>query len=133
MSEKRATWSITSAALAPRQRTMLAMNAPAVQPLPAPKRVASAAPPSSAARYGAHIGSFSTREGAERAWSIVDRRSAALGKSTDHAVYPVDLGPPKGTLYRLIAGPSASKADAQKLCDALKAEGAYCMVVSVKS
>ena len=83
--------------------------------------------------YAAHIGSYSTREGAERAWSVLDRKSAALGKATAHAVYPVDFGPPKGKLYRLVAGQSTSKAEVQKLCDALKAEGAYCLVLSVKS
>jgi hypothetical protein len=118
------------------QRTMLAMNAPIVQPpsLPKAKATATAASPSAGAdRYAAHIGSYSTREGAERAWSVLDRKSAALGKATAHAVYPVDFGPPKGTLYRLVAGQSASKAEVQKLCDALKAEGAYCLVLSVKS
>jgi hypothetical protein len=118
----------------PPQRTMLAMSTPVVSPPKAPKTVSVLAPPAGAGRlYGAHIGSFATRACAERAWTIYGRKSAALRKVSTHTVYAIDLGAPKGTLYRLVADPSASKADAQKLCDALKAEGAYCMVVPVKS
>ncbi len=114
------------------QRMMLAMNASAAKPAPAPKAIPASAP-AAERHYGAHIGSFATRDGAEHAWAVFGRKSATLRKTARHEVYPIDLGAPKGTLYRLVAGPSASKADVQKLCDALKAEGAYCMVVTVKS
>ena len=115
------------------QRTMLAMHPPTVVvPPAAPKAEPAATRPAASERYGAHIGSFSTRDGAERAWPIYDRKSAALGKTTSHAVHAIDLGSPKGIMYRLLAGP-ASKAEARKLCDALKAEGAYCHVVPFKS
>lgn len=114
------------------QRTMLAMHPPTVAVPPPPKAELVSKPPAAPERYGAHIGSFSTRDGAVRAWPIYDRKSAALGKTTRHTVYAIDLGSPKGIMYRLVAGPT-SKSEAAKLCGALKAEGAYCRVVPFKS
>ena len=128
------------------QRTMLAFHAPEIKiptlstssaPTAAPVAVASAAGKEggavAAVRYGAHIGSFATRKGAERAWTVFGRKSETLRKTAAFAVVPIDLGAPKGVMYRLLAGPTQSKADARHLCEALKAEGGYCRVVSVKS
>jgi len=142
----------------PAQRTMLALHAPVLKvpslrkvpvvegprvklpsaPAPTPASAPAAAndenaPAVKGVRYGAHIGSFSTSQGAERAWAVLDKKYEAIKESDEFAVVPVDLGEPKGVLYRLIAGPTPMKADARRLCEALRAEGSYCRVLRVKS
>ncbi|MGD8810388.1 MAG: SPOR domain-containing protein [Gammaproteobacteria bacterium] len=117
------------------ERTMLAFHAPKIKvpSLRTPTTVTATVPAEPKPRYGAHVGSFSSREGAERAWGILGKKSETLRKTADFAVVPVDLGAPKGVMYRLLAGPTASKADANRLCEALKAESGYCRVLSFKS
>ena len=131
------------------ERTMLALHAPVVTPPPAPEptpaptkrkstaHAAHGAPQKVALTigtryYGAHIGSFKSRESAERGWKIYAKQLPAIHKTARHAVYEIDLGPPKGLMYRLVAEPSTSKADVEKLCTAVKAEGGYCRVVAFK-
>jgi hypothetical protein len=113
------------------QRTMLALHAP--KPAPAPVVVVVPPPPAPVTQYGAHIGSFKSREAAERAWPILGRESTAIKGVTRHAVYSIDLGAPKGMMYRLVASPSPTKAEAAKVCAAIKADGAYCRVVAYES
>ena len=117
------------------ERTMLALHAPVVTPPPAAKSAPHPAPQKAAMGaatryYGAHIGSFNSRESAERGWKIYRKQLPAVRDTAQHAVYTIDLGPPKGLIYRLVAGPSTSKADPAKICAAVKAEGGYCRVVS---
>ena len=124
----------------PAQRTMLALYAPHLiprveAPSPAPK-VTKPAPVKVAAKpgaFGAHIGSFGTSQGAERAWSVFGKKYETLKGSGDFKVVPVDLGAPKGVMYRLIASPGKSRADVRRVCEAVKSEGGYCRVISVKS
>jgi SPOR domain len=121
------------------QRTMLAFHAPTLKipvltaPSPVPVTAALPSKHDEAPRYGAHIGSFSTQKGAERAWTLLGKKLEAVGKTAEHTVIKVDLGAPKGVMYRLLAGPSASKADVARLCETIKAEGNYCRVVSFRS
>jgi len=126
------------------QRTMLAFYMPTLTPPAAPSKTPPAPKPSKPAaikvtapaagpRFGVHIGSFATSQGAERAWTVYSRKFEALKASDEFKVVPVDLGPPKGVLYRLIAGPAANKSDARRLCDAIKGEGGYCLVLPIKS
>jgi hypothetical protein len=114
------------------QRTMLALHAPKPTPAPAPAPMV-AAPPAPVTQYGAHVGSFKSREAAERAWPILGRQSAVIKGAARHAVYSIDLGGSKGMMYRLVAGPSPTKAEAVKVCEAIKADGAYCRVVAYES
>lgn len=127
----------------PAQQTILALYTPKLTPPAAPKPTA-AGPRASAVpalapagkkerRYGAHIGSFGTSQGAERAWKVLGQKYEILMESDEFIVVPIDLGAPKGVLYRLIAGPGASRGDARRLCDAVKGEGGYCRVISLKS
>jgi hypothetical protein len=122
------------------ERTMLAFHAPKIKvpKLQAPTVVSATVPakPKPAAtgrRYGAHIGSFSTRKGAERAWTILGKKSETLRNAGDYTIVEVDLGAPKGVMYRLLAAPSASKADVRQLCSAVKADIGYCRVLSFRS
>jgi hypothetical protein len=119
------------------KRTMLAFHAPEIKvpKLRAPTVVSATVPakPKPEKRYGAHIGSFSSREGAERAWIILGKKSETLRQKGDFTIVEVDLGEPKGVMYRLLAGPSASKADVGRLCETVKGEIGYCRVISFRS
>lgn len=84
-----------------------------------------------AARYGAHVGSFSTKAGAERAWETFGKTSKVLETVETHTVLPINFGAPRGVLYRLFAGPTTSISDAKELCAAIKGEGAYCRVIAL--
>jgi hypothetical protein len=91
--------------------------------LPAPKL----RPPKQ--RFGAHLGSFSTPAGAKRAWRIYGAAHKRILLKRAHAVIPVDLGKPKGILYRLVAAPEEIRKDAVALCRAIKKDKGFCRVI----
>ena len=64
----------------------------------------------------------SNKAAVEKVWSDASSKYAGVLKGLPHEVQNVDLGS-KGTMYRLRAGSFASKEDAQKVCNALKAKG----------
>jgi cell division septation protein DedD len=123
------------------ERTILALHAPVISPPPPTAAETAPTPtpqPQKAAtgamtRYGAHIGSYKSRESAERGWAVFGKKLPVIRETARHTVYTIDLGPPKGLMYRLVAGPTPSKADAIKLCATVKEEGGYCRVVAFKS
>lgn len=79
--------------------------------------------------FGAHLGSFSTTAGAKRAWRIYGTAHKRILSKHAHAVIPIDLGKPKGTLYRLVAAPSESRKNAVALCRAIKKDKGFCRVI----
>lgn len=81
--------------------------------------------------FGVHIGSFSSREKAAKAWTIFGRKYASLEGLTSFTVQPVQLGAPKRTLYRLLAGPAPTRSESKSLCDSIKVEGGFCRVIKV--
>jgi tetratricopeptide (TPR) repeat protein len=130
------------AASAPRPGASAAVPAPAPAPLlpptppPAPPKRAAAAPapaPAPAARapsgrFAVHVASV--------------REPAAVGPEWRRLVglHPglagLQLQPPqsvqiagRGIYYRVAAGPFASRAQAQEMCNRLKPEGQYCQVI----
>ena len=64
----------------------------------------------------------SNKAAVEKVWSDASSKYAGVLKGLPHEIQNVDLGS-KGTMYRLRAGSFASKEDAQKICNALKAKG----------
>ncbi len=64
----------------------------------------------------------SNKAAVEKVWSDASSKYAGVLKGLPHEIQNVDLGS-KGTMYRLRAGSFASKEDAQKVCNALKAKG----------
>ena len=130
------------AARKPAPRQTAALSIPKVQvPPPAPKK--RIVPPAAAkpqtrpkrstgiAEYGVHLGSYATAERADRAWKMLGDKHKSLTQAKRHVVYPVDLGKPKGVLYRLVADPNSSRPDSGRLCKKIKGEGGYCQVISV--
>ncbi|WP_086617020.1 SPOR domain-containing protein [Erythrobacter tepidarius] len=93
---------------------------------PAPAAGARAAPPLAPALsgVGVQLAAYSTRARAEQGWSELLRRTEALA-GVKHRVVEgkVDIG----TVYRLQAV-AGSRAEAERLCAALKADGLDCQI-----
>jgi len=127
---------------APSQRTLvasrddapIALRMPLVEkstPTPPKVEVPQAAQPKPKGGFGVHIGSFSSRDKADKAWTIFGRKYASLEGLTNYAVQPIKLNDPERTLYRLLADPAPSRAESKALCASIKAEGGFCRVIKV--
>tara|TARA_R100001039_G_C1827340_1_gene92727 strand:+ start:268 stop:1092 length:825 start_codon:yes stop_codon:yes gene_type:complete len=105
--------------------------APAPAPQVQPKPV-SAAPEFAFSNGGAflvQLAAFRSQEAAESAWTELNRKKPELfGSATKH-IQRADLGA-KGVFYRLRVGSFADRADASEFCDAVKAAGDNCIVVT---
>lgn len=87
----------------------------------------------SAAETAAPIGSWQiqlisspNKAAMEKAWTDLSKKYSAL-KGLPHEVEAADLGS-KGTFYRLKAGAFKDRADADKVCNAVKSAGGSCLV-----
>lgn len=117
-----------------REAVVAAPAAPATpSPKPAPSASASAAaaaaktpaaPTPDMSGVGVQLAAYSSRARAEQGWSDLARRTEALS-GVKHRVVEgkVDIG----TVYRLQAV-AGSRADAERLCTALKADGLDCQI-----
>lgn len=105
--------------------TVAPIPAPPAKPAPSSSASASAAAPApQVAGVGVQLAAYGTRARAEQGWVDIARRTEALA-SVKHRVVEgkVDIG----TVYRLQAV-APSRAEAEKLCAALKADGVECQV-----
>lgn len=93
---------------------------------PASKADAQATPRKGGPQPGVHIASFKTRRAASRGWSQLRRAHRALLGKFRSEIKRVNLGPGKGTFYRLTVGPLKSQAAATQLCRRLKRRRQYC-------
>ncbi|MEO5336984.1 MAG: SPOR domain-containing protein [Magnetospirillum sp. WYHS-4] len=75
-------------------------------------------------QHGVHVASFKSQKEAEKGWEQIKKTHAALLGKLQPEIRKQDL--PKGTFWRLKAGPLPDKAAAQDLCKKLKAKGQYC-------
>ena len=97
-------------------------------PLSVPAAPAIKADPPASGDYAVQLGAFRTDAAAEAGWKLLSgKHSGQLGQLS-HYVVPVDLGD-KGRLYRLQAGPFASRADADEKCAELKKSAVDCLAV----
>jgi len=75
------------------------------------------------------LAAFRSQDAAESAWSDLNRKKPELfGSATKH-IQRADLGA-KGVFYRLRVGSFADRSDASEFCDAVKAAGDNCIVVT---
>lgn len=75
------------------------------------------------------LAAFRSQDAAESAWSDLNRKKPELfGSATKH-IQRADLGA-KGVFYRLRVGSFADRSDASDFCDAVKAAGDNCIVVT---
>lgn len=123
------------------ESVFLATPAPAAQPapvmrkadLPASKPVMQvsrpkAEMPSRPAKRGnfvVQLGAFSTAGRAEIAWGKINARSSRLASYAPSSMKFVSAG---ATFYRLSVGGFATRAEASKLCQQIKARGGECFV-----
>jgi hypothetical protein len=107
------------------------VTAPSAAPAPvssATKPVLAAAPPAGQAAanggVGVQLAAYGTRARAEQGWNDIARRTDALAGVKYRVVEgKVDIG----TVYRLQAV-AATRAEAERLCAALKADGVDCQI-----
>lgn len=72
-----------------------------------------------------HLASYRSQKEADRGWAQIRRAHQEVLGKLDHEISKVELGA-KGTFYRLMAGPLASKDAAVELCGKLKARRQFC-------
>ena len=73
-----------------------------------------------------HLASYRSRKSADTGWAQLRRAHKQLLGGLSMEVKQINLGPGKGTFYRLMAGPVANKGAAENLCRRLKARRQYC-------
>ncbi len=107
----------------------------AMQPAPTvrqkARQPASPASASKAATSGrmppaVHVASFRSRKAAQRGWSQIRRAHSKILGRFSHSISQVNLGPGKGTFYRLMVGPVKTKSAAVRLCRQLKKRRQFC-------
>ena len=111
---------IESEALAP-------MPAPRA-PLP-PREVSPQFAFSEGGQYLVQVAAFRTQDAAEAAWRKSASEHPDLYRGAGKRIQRADLGA-KGVFYRLRVGGFSQKTEADAFCDALKAEGDNCIVVT---
>lgn len=92
---------------------------PAPKSLPAPVAIAS-----SGGKWRVQLGAFGDASKAGALWKSLSGRIASLGALQSYQVKA-------GAVTRLQAGPLASRADAEKVCSAVKAAGQACLPVGL--
>jgi hypothetical protein len=112
---------IDSEALAP-------MPAPRA-PLPPPREVSPQFAFSEGGQYLVQVAAFRTQDAAEAAWRKSASEHPNLYRGAGKRIQRADLGA-KGVFYRLRVGGFSQKTEADAFCDALKAEGDNCIVVT---
>lgn len=99
-------------------------TAPVTKPTPLAVPTATASAPASIPGIGVQLAAYGTRARAEQGWSDLSRRTDKLAGVKYRVVEgKVDIG----TVYRLQAV-TANRAEAEKLCAALKADGLDCQI-----
>lgn len=100
------------------------------EPEPAPARVSEATPQTQTTGvYVIQLGAFGEREGADRAWRILqDRYKTVIGTLTPDIQEATMSG--GQVLYRLRAGFFADKGQAENICNRLKELGQDCLALA---
>ena len=105
-------------------------------PLPAPRAPAPVPPPatpqfafSESGQYLVQVAAFRSEDAAEAAWRKSSAAHPGLYRGAGKRIQRADLGA-KGVFYRLRVGAFAEKSEATAFCDALKASGDNCIVVT---
>jgi len=85
-----------------------------------------AAPTALGPRPAVHLASYRSREAADRGWTELRRAHKDLLDGLSAEITSINLGPGKGTFYRLNAGPLIDRNVATDLCGKLKRRRQYC-------
>jgi hypothetical protein len=98
-------------------------------PLPPPREVSPQFAFSEGGQYLVQVAAFRTQDAAEAAWRKSASEHPNLYRGAGKRIQRADLGA-KGVFYRLRVGGFSQKTEADAFCDALKAEGDNCIVVT---
>lgn len=79
--------------------------------------------------FRVQVAAFRSEEAAETAWSKSKQKNPALYAGADRHIQRADLGA-KGIFYRLRVGSFDDRSKATAYCEAIKASGANCIVVT---
>ena len=82
--------------------------------------------------YSVQFASYRSEDRARTGWEEIRADADGLLDGMVPVVHQADLGPDRGTYYRLRSRP-VSQADAARLCDQLKTQGLDCLVIKVSS
>ena len=82
-------------------------------------------------RYGVHVESYRSREGAEQAAAVLRRKYLGLSGTKDWNVTLVDLNA-KGVYYRVFAGPFATREEAAGVSRLLGKKEKYVSVIELR-
>ena len=99
------------------------------KPVPAPETAKMAPPPPLAPGekgFRVQLASVKSEEQAKDTWATLKRAHTDILGSLNFSVMTADLGD-RGTFYRIMVGPM-SQAAATQICDALKKQGAACIL-----
>lgn len=77
--------------------------------------------------YAIHLGSYRSAGRALEGYTQIRDKTPQVFSALHPRVERVDLGPKKGIFERLKAGPFSSRAEAQAVCEQLRAAGQYCV------
>jgi len=98
-------------------------------PPPPPRQTAPQFAFSESGTYLVQVAAFRSQDAAEAAWRKSSAEHPDLYRGAGKRIQRADLGA-KGVFYRLRVGGFAQKTEADAFCDALKAEGDNCIVVT---
>ena len=73
-----------------------------------------------------HLASYRSRQAADRGWAQLRRAHQDLLGGLSENVSEINLGPGKGTYFRLKAGPLSDRGAAEDVCRKLKRRNQYC-------
>ena len=104
-------------------------RAPAPAPVAVPRDVSPQFAFSESGQYLVQVAAFRSEDAAEAAWRKSSGEHPALYRGAGKRIQRADLGA-KGVFYRLRVGAFAEKSEATAFCDALKAAGDNCIVVT---
>lgn len=91
----------------------------------------SMAAPSQDGKYGIHLESYRTMQGARRGWSALEKRYPNELKGLSFKTVEFDAGDGRGTFVRLVGAAFKTRADALKACSAMKAKRQFCQAVRI--
>ncbi|MFQ5774856.1 MAG: SPOR domain-containing protein [Kiloniellaceae bacterium] len=83
-------------------------------------------------RYWVQVGAYRDRVLGEIAWRQLRKEHATLLGAAGYHIRRVDLGPRKGVFYQFRVGPFAETAEAQRLCNNLKAARVDCFTAKTR-
>ena len=103
------------------------VTSPSIKEAPKVEPRTNQTPGALSGNYRLQLGAFGQEEGARTSWRAMQNRHSTVLAALDFEIEPVSIG--VRTLYRLRAGPFASRAEAEDACSQLRATGQDCLVV----